>query len=80
MMALTLPGEDLIRERQNRLLEDQQRRLPGKGLGRVRKSESLRTWMQLLLIVAVPFRQDTHEVVQALTRSTLDEAVQRRLL
>lgn len=52
----------------------------GKELGRVRKSESLRTWMQLLLIVAVPFRQDTHEVVQALTRSTLDEAVQRRLL
>ena len=52
----------------------------GKELGRVRKSESLRTWMQLLLIVAVPFRQDTQEVVQALTRSTLDEAMQRRLL
>ncbi|MBN7735426.1 hypothetical protein JX616_26405, partial [Klebsiella pneumoniae] len=52
----------------------------GKELGRVRKSESLRTWMQLLLIVAVPFRHDTHEVVQALTRSTLDEAMQRRLL
>ncbi len=52
----------------------------GKELGRVSKSESVRTWMQLLLIVAVPFRQDTHEVVQALTRSTLDEAVQRRLL
>ncbi|CRM76389.1 hypothetical protein GCM10009091_39180 [Pseudomonas brenneri] len=52
----------------------------GKELGRVRKSESVRTWMQLLLIVAVPFRQDTREIVEALTRSTLDEAVQRRLL
>lgn len=52
----------------------------GKELGRVSKSESVRTWMQLLLIVAVPFQQDTREVVQALTRSTLDEAVQRRLL
>lgn len=29
----------------------------GKELGRVRKSESVRTWMQLLLIVAVPFQQ-----------------------
>ncbi|TFY89957.1 hypothetical protein DYL61_21350 [Pseudomonas nabeulensis] len=52
----------------------------GKELGRIRKSESVRTWMQLLLIVAVPFRQDIQEVVQALTRSTLEEGVQRGLL
>ncbi|VVP60645.1 hypothetical protein [Pseudomonas fluorescens] len=52
----------------------------GKELGRVRKSESVRTWMQLLLIVAVPFQQKSDDVVQTLARSTLDEAVKRRLL
>jgi hypothetical protein len=52
----------------------------GKELGRIRKSESVRTWMQLLLIVAIPFQQDTRDVVQELARSTLNEAVQRRLL
>nr|BFD41605.1 hypothetical protein FFPRI1PSEUD_31040 [Pseudomonas sp. FFPRI_1] len=52
----------------------------GKELGRIRKSESVRTWMQLLLIVAIPFQQDTRDVVQELARSTLDEAVQRQLL
>ncbi len=52
----------------------------GKELGRVKKSESVRTWMQLVLIVGIPFRADTREVVEALTRSTLDEAVQRKLL
>jgi PBP1b-binding outer membrane lipoprotein LpoB len=52
----------------------------GKELGRVQKSESVRTWMQLVLIFGIPFQQDTRDIVQALTRSTLDEAVQRRLL
>ena len=52
----------------------------GKELGRIRKSESVRTWMQLLLIVAIPFQADTRDVVQQLARSTLDEAVQRKLL
>lgn len=52
----------------------------GKELGRIRKSESVRTWMQLLLIVAVPFQADTRDLVQQLARSTLDEAVQRKLL
>ncbi|KAF1031223.1 MAG: hypothetical protein GAK37_00904 [Pseudomonas sp.] len=52
----------------------------GKELGRVRKSESVRTWMHLVLIVTIPFQADTREVVEALTRSTLDEAVQRHLL
>ncbi|MCH4880445.1 hypothetical protein EQV97_24125 [Pseudomonas sp. TMW22090] len=52
----------------------------GKELGRIRKSESVRTWMQLVLIVALPFQQDTREVVQTLARSTLQEAVQRQLL
>jgi hypothetical protein len=31
-------------------------------------------------IVDIPFQSDTREVVEALTRSTLDEAVQRKLL
>ena len=52
----------------------------GKELGRVKKSESVRTWMQLVLIVGIPFQTDTREIVEALTRSTLDEAVQRKLL
>jgi hypothetical protein len=52
----------------------------GKELGRVQKSESVRTWMHLVLIFGIPFQQDTRDVVQALTRSTLDEAVRRQLL
>lgn len=52
----------------------------GKELGRVKKSESVRTWAHLVLIVGIPFQADTREVVEALTRSTLDEAVQRKLL
>ena len=52
----------------------------GKELGRVKKSESVRSWMHLVLIVGIPFQADTREVVEALTRSTLDEAVQRKLL
>jgi hypothetical protein len=52
----------------------------GKELGRVKKSESVRTWMHLVLIVGIPFQSDTRELVEALTRSTLDEAVQRKLL
>ncbi|KMT54812.1 MAG: hypothetical protein ACMG50_06920 [Thermomonas sp.] len=51
----------------------------GKELGRVKKSESVRTWVHLVLIVGIPFQTDTREVVEALTRSTLDEAVQRKL-
>ncbi|MFD2643405.1 hypothetical protein [Pseudomonas japonica] len=52
----------------------------GKEIGRVSKSESVRTWMQLVLVVGLPFQADTRDVVRALTRSTLDEAVQRKLL
>lgn len=51
----------------------------GKELGRIRKSESVRTWMHLVLIVGIPFQQDTSEVVRLLTQSTLDEAVKRQL-
>ncbi|MGZ0713745.1 hypothetical protein [Pseudomonas palleroniana] len=51
----------------------------GKELGRVKKSESVRTWMHLVLIVGIPFQANTRDVVDALTRSTLDEAVQRKL-
>ncbi|MDW9405680.1 hypothetical protein GE454_21750, partial [Pseudomonas soli] len=52
----------------------------GKEIGRVSKSESIRTWMQLVLIVGLPFQADTRDVVRELARSTLDEAVQRKLL
>lgn len=36
--------------------------------------------VRMTLIVSLPFQTDTREVVEALTRSTLDEAVQRKLL
>ncbi|WP_327437939.1 hypothetical protein [Pseudomonas donghuensis] len=52
----------------------------GKELGRISKSESVRTWMHLVLIVGIPFQQDTSELVRQLTQSTLDEAVKRQLL
>lgn len=39
----------------------------------------LKTLMHLVLIVGIPFQANTGEVVEALTRSTLDEAVQRKL-
>ncbi|MDQ0651373.1 hypothetical protein QFZ38_001629 [Pseudomonas cedrina] len=35
----------------------------------------MRTWMQLVLIVGIPFQADTKDVVEA-----LDEAVQCKLL
>ncbi|WP_340053441.1 hypothetical protein [Pseudomonas sp. JAI120] len=41
---------------------------------------ALLTLTHLVLIVGIPFQADTREVVEALTRSTLDEAVQRKLL
>ncbi|CAK9889542.1 MULTISPECIES: hypothetical protein [Pseudomonas] len=52
----------------------------GKELGRISKSESVRTWMHLVLIVGIAFQQDTRELVRQLTQSTLDEAVKRQLL
>lgn len=52
----------------------------GKEVGRISKSESVRTWMHLVLIVGIPFQQDASEVVRLLAQSTLDEAVKRRLL
>ncbi|QBF26978.1 hypothetical protein EXN22_15240 [Pseudomonas tructae] len=52
----------------------------GKELGRISKSESVRTWMHLVLIVGIPFQQDTTALVRQLTQSTLDEAVKRQLL
>ncbi|QXH33996.1 hypothetical protein [Pseudomonas muyukensis] len=52
----------------------------GQEVGRISKSESVRTWMQLVLIVGLPFQADTRDVVRELARSTLDEAVQRKLL
>ncbi len=43
----------------------------GKELGRVKKSESVRTWMHLVLIVGIPFQADTREVVEAVQRKLL---------
>lgn len=52
----------------------------GKEQGRVVKRERTTTWMQLLLVFAVPFNESVDPVLAKLTRSTLEEAQQRKLL
>jgi len=52
----------------------------GKVLGRIEKSETVTTWMQLFLIVALPFQQSPDEIVKQLSQSSLEEAVKRKLI
>ncbi|TVT86129.1 hypothetical protein [Pseudomonas sp. H3(2019)] len=52
----------------------------GKVLGKIVKQESTRTWMQLLLVVGIPFNERGDGVLKHLTQSTLDEAVKRKLI
>lgn len=52
----------------------------GKELGRVEKHETLTTWMQLLLIVALPFNESADNVLTQLAQSSLEEAVQKGLV
>ncbi len=52
----------------------------GKVLGTVEKSETVTTWMQLLLIFAVPFNESSDNVLVQLTRSTLEEAARQKLI
>ncbi|MCP1446301.1 hypothetical protein J3D54_005433 [Pseudomonas sp. GGS8] len=52
----------------------------GNLLGKVVKQESTRTWMQILLIVGLPFNERGDAVLKQLTQSTLDEAVKRKLI
>ena len=52
----------------------------GNVLGKVVKQENTRTWMQLLLIVGLPFNERGDAVIKQLTQSTLDEAIKRKLI
>lgn len=52
----------------------------GNLLGKIVKQESTRTWMQILLIVGLPFNERGDAVLKQLTQSTLDEAVKRKLI
>lgn len=52
----------------------------GKLLGKVEKSETITTWMQLLLIFAVPFNESADNILVQLTRSSLEEAVRQKLI
>ncbi|UVM52629.1 MULTISPECIES: hypothetical protein [unclassified Pseudomonas] len=52
----------------------------GNLLGKIVKQESTRTWMQILLIVGLPFNERGDAVLKHLTQSTLDEAVKRKLI
>jgi hypothetical protein len=52
----------------------------GKVLGRVEKSETITTWMQLFLVVALPFRQSDDEIIKHLSQSSLEEAVKQKLI
>jgi hypothetical protein len=52
----------------------------GKVLGRIEKRETITTWMQLLLIVAVPFNARLDDVIIQLTQSSLEEAARQKLI
>lgn len=52
----------------------------GKVLGRIEKSETVNTWMQLFLVVALPFRPSDEELIKHLSQSSLEEAVKRKLI
>lgn len=56
------------------------RDVEGKVLGRIEKRETITTWMQLLLIVAVPFNESVDPILNQLTQSTLEEAARQKLI
>lgn len=49
----------------------------GNKLGQVRKQEKLTTWLQVLLIFAIPFNESQEPLVKQLTRSALEEAANK---
>lgn len=52
----------------------------GKVLGRIEKSETVTTWMQLLLVFALPFNPSADSIIQHLAQSSLEEAVRQKLI
>ena len=52
----------------------------GNDLGQIVKRETTTTWVQLLLIFALPFSESTDPTLSRLVRSTLEEAARRKLI
>lgn len=52
----------------------------GKELGKVVKSETVTTWMQLVLILALPFNASSDGIIQNLAQSSVEEAIKRKLI
>ncbi|WP_397452602.1 hypothetical protein [Pseudomonas sp. NA-150] len=52
----------------------------GKVLGTVSKSETITTWMQLLLIVTLPFNESLDATIKHLSQSSLEEAIKQKLI
>jgi hypothetical protein len=52
----------------------------GNVLGRIEKRETITTWMQLLLIVALPFNASIDPILNQLTQSSLEEAARQKLI
>ena len=52
----------------------------GKLLGSVEKHETITTWMQLLLVFALPFSESTDKVLTQLSQSSLDAAARQKLI
>ena len=52
----------------------------GELRGSVNKHETLTTWMQLLLIFALPFSESTDNVLTRLSQSSLEQARQQSLI
>ncbi|MCI8212200.1 hypothetical protein AUC61_21960 [Pseudomonas sp. S25] len=52
----------------------------GKVLGQVEKSETITTWIQLVLIFAAPFNASLDDTIKHLSQSSIEEAVRLKLL
>jgi hypothetical protein len=52
----------------------------GKVLGQVEKSETITTWIQLVLIFATPFNASLDDTIKHLSQSSIEEAVRLKLL
>lgn len=52
----------------------------GKVLGQVEKSETITTWIQLVLIFATPFNASLDDTIKDLSQSSIEEAVRLKLL
>lgn len=52
----------------------------GKVLGRIKKQETITTWMQLLMVFALPFNESADNILTQLTQSTLEAAAQQKLI